>query len=140
VPKIAASARARHDQAGLSRILQQLRDDDPNASKAIALAAVYDADIINATVLECLREYVLADPVLTNLVDVSRLREADPETQRAALGEIRAGLRRVVSQAHRYRCKNCGYVTSELLWQCPSCRAWETVSPSVQLSFPSFVS
>ncbi|MEE4184482.1 MAG: lipopolysaccharide assembly protein LapB [Gammaproteobacteria bacterium] len=140
VPKLAASARARNDQSGFSRILQQLRDADPSASKAIALAAVYDADIVNPTVLECLRDYVLADPVLTNLVDVSRLREESPQVQHAALEEIRAGLRRVVSQAHRYRCKNCGYVTSELLWQCPSCRAWETVSPAVQLSFPSFVS
>jgi len=140
VPKIAASARARNDQSGLTRVLEQLRDADPNASKAIALAAVYDADIVNATVLACLRDYVLDDPVLTNLVDVSRLRADDAEAQRAALDEIRTGLRRVVSQAHRYRCKSCGYVTSELLWQCPSCRAWETVSPSVQLSFPSFVS
>lgn len=139
VPRLAACARERDDEHALSASLQQLREDDPAAGKAIALAAVYDIQIANDTVLECLRDYVLEDPVLTNLVDVSRLRDIDPEAQRRALEEIRSGLQRVVSQAHRYRCRHCGYISSELLWQCPSCRNWETVSPAVQLSFPSFV-
>lgn len=139
VPRFAESARALDQQNALSEALEALREQDPSAGKAIALAAIYDERIVNATVLECLREMVLADPVLVNLVDVSVLESGDIESQQAALERIRSGLVRVVSQNHRYQCRNCGYVSSELLWQCPSCRSWETVTPSVRLNFSSLV-
>lgn len=28
-----------------------------------------------------------------------------------------------------YRCMNCGYQSNKLLWNCPSCRRWETIKP-----------
>jgi len=140
VPKLAESCRETGEQGHLSHSLEKLLASDPNAGKAIGLATVYDPRIVNPAALSCLRDFVLADPVLSNLVDLDGLREGGPEQAAKALARIREGLSRVVSQGHRYRCRECGYISSELLWQCPSCRNWETVSPSMSLDFSTFVS
>lgn len=140
VPKLAECCRATGEQGHLTASLEKLLQKDPHASKAIGLATVYDRRIINTRALECLRDFVLADPVLSNLADMSTLQEGDDENQRVALERIREGLAKVVSEGHRFRCRECGYVSSEMLWQCPSCRCWECVSPSIELSFSTFVS
>ncbi len=139
VPKLAECCRATGEQGHLSRELEKLLQNVPGAGKAIGLAAVYDPRIVNATALQCLQDFVLSDKVLSNLVDMAGLNEGDEATRRQALQRIREGLGKVVSQGHRYRCRECGYISSELLWQCPSCRNWESVSPSVELNFSTFV-
>ncbi|OOF58997.1 lipopolysaccharide assembly protein LapB [Rodentibacter myodis] len=34
-----------------------------------------------------------------------------------------------IKQSAAYRCTNCGYQIHKLLWNCPSCRHWETIKP-----------
>ncbi|OOF47296.1 lipopolysaccharide assembly protein LapB [Rodentibacter trehalosifermentans] len=34
-----------------------------------------------------------------------------------------------IKQSAAYRCSNCGYQVHKLLWNCPSCRHWETIKP-----------
>ncbi|MDX1606363.1 MAG: lipopolysaccharide assembly protein LapB [Candidatus Competibacterales bacterium] len=41
---------------------------------------------------------------------------------------FRAG-RRMLDGAARYRCGQCGLVSTTLMWQCPSCKHWETIAP-----------
>jgi lipopolysaccharide biosynthesis regulator YciM len=140
IPRLAASCRALDDQALMSASLTKLRKKDSRAGKAIALAAIHDPDIRNETALQCLWEYVAEDPVLAQLVDLESLGKADAESRQQAIGRVRAGLAALISATHRYRCNECGYVTSQLLWQCPSCRSWETVMPVEQLSLTSPIS
>jgi lipopolysaccharide biosynthesis regulator YciM len=140
IPRLAASCRALDDQALMSASLSKLRKKDPLAGKAIALAAIHDSDIVNETALQCLWEYVSEDPVLAQLVDIESLGKADTGSRQQAIGRVRAGLAALISATHRYRCNECGYITSQLLWQCPSCRSWETVMPVEQLSLMSPIS
>ena len=64
----------------------------------------------------------------------------DPAVRAETMARIREALNRIASQSARYRCTECGYATSELLWQCPSCREWETVVPAQQLALGSVLS
>lgn len=134
VPQLAASCRAIDAQPMLTTILAELRNRGPEYSRAIALATVYDPAIVNQTALECLTEYIVADPILSDLVSVEQLQDEDAG---AVLQRIRGGLGRLFPPSHRYSCTQCGYLTSQMLWQCPSCRSWESVVPAVQISFSS---
>lgn len=33
------------------------------------------------------------------------------------------------SRYNSYRCKQCGYFASEIMWKCPQCRKWDTIIP-----------
>ncbi len=137
VPRLAESCRAIDDQALFSKCLEKLQSSGGEAGKAIALAAIYDPHIQNFTALNCLRDYLLADPMLSNIVAVDQLQMSDPEELSVVLERIRKGLGRLFPPSHRYSCTECGYLSSQLLWQCPSCRSWETVSPADKFSFSS---
>ena len=34
-----------------------------------------------------------------------------------------------IKQNFGYRCSNCGYQTHKLMWNCPSCKQWESIKP-----------
>lgn len=34
-----------------------------------------------------------------------------------------------LKQTFKYRCHHCGFQSHKLIWQCPSCRHWETLTP-----------
>ncbi len=140
VPRLAESCRALDDQPLLSEALQQLRESSASADKAIALAAIHDTRIVNEVAIECLWNYVTGDKVLAQLIDAETLSKVEPSGRREALERVRSGLSTLISATHRYRCNECGYVTSSLLWQCPSCRSWETVVPVERLSLTSPIS
>ncbi|MGI9291132.1 MAG: lipopolysaccharide assembly protein LapB [Gammaproteobacteria bacterium] len=137
VPRLAESCRGLEDQDLLTTSLNKLRKKDPLASKAIALAAIHDDTIQNETALECLWDYIADDRILSKLVDIESVRQRDPAARSEAITRVRSGLAALISSTHRYRCNNCGYITSQLLWQCPSCRQWDTVVPVEQLSLTS---
>jgi lipopolysaccharide biosynthesis regulator YciM len=137
VPRLAESCRAIDDQEQLSKILRALRSRGAEVSRTIALAVIYDQHIVNTEALESLRDYLLADPILSNLIATEQLKQLQPAELQEWLQRTRAGLGRLFPAGHRYRCTECGYLSSQLLWQCPSCRSWETVSPAAQFSFSS---
>jgi lipopolysaccharide biosynthesis regulator YciM len=31
---------------------------------------------------------------------------------------------------HRYRCKECGFISDEITWRCPSCKEWDSILSS----------
>lgn len=137
VPRLAASCRADESDKQMSRFLKSLIKNHPETRQAIAMAVVYDPEIDNSVALQCLRDYVLTDSTLADLVDVEHLEHGDDESKRAALERIRAGLRNIAAKGPRYRCRQCGFSSREQLWQCPSCRSWETVAPIGQVSLSS---
>jgi lipopolysaccharide biosynthesis regulator YciM len=140
VPWLAESCRELDDQALLTDSLHKLCKKEPLAGKAIALAAIHDNKIQNQTALDCLWDYISEDRILAQLVDIDALQEADADSRQEVIGRVRAGLAALISSTNRYRCNECGYITSQLLWQCPSCRNWETVVPVEQLSLTSPIS
>lgn len=140
IPSLAESCRQLDDQALLSTILTELREKDALASKVIAMAAIHDRHIQNVVALECLWDYISADKILAQLVGADQLAESTQEERMEAVTRVRQGLATLFSATHRYRCNECGYVTSLPLWQCPSCRSWETVVPVGTLSLTSPIS
>jgi lipopolysaccharide biosynthesis regulator YciM len=137
IPRLATSCRAEGAQKKFSRFLEGVLQKDPDALRAVAMATVHDAEIDDPVALECLRNYILSDSTLAGLVDVEHLEHSDDQTRRNALERIRTGLRRIAERGPRYQCNQCGFSSREQLWQCPSCRAWETVRAVEQLSFSS---
>lgn len=139
LPRLAASCRAADRGGKFSAAVQRLVDKDPEAKRSIAVAVVHDAGIDDPLALKCLYEFVEADSTLAELVDLRQIERADPEEWHQALERIRDALRQVAGRSARYRCENCGYATGALLWQCPGCRAWETVVPVERLNYSSFL-
>lgn len=88
---------------------------------------------------ECVEEYMLNEPILAEFIDLQTVHEASSEDGQFALDKVRLALGKLASTIPRYRCKECGFSSQRLLWQCPSCRDWETQRPFTTISFDSLL-
>lgn len=123
----------------LERDLHMLLDRKPEMSTDIAYTAIVN-DIGGIGVIdECVERYMLSEPTLTDFIDLQRMDQADPAQREAALAKVRAALSRLAGSTPRYKCTECGFSSQRLLWQCPSCKNWETQRPSTRVQFDSLL-
>jgi lipopolysaccharide biosynthesis regulator YciM len=117
----------------------QLAKNDPVANGAIAYAAVLNELNRSPKLAETIIRFIADNEVLNRLVELSVLETGEPEQQAQALARISSGLRMLALSTARYRCGNCGYGSQRFIWQCPSCKLWETVRPVQRLQLESAV-
>ena len=131
------NAEAKTDQ--LEKTLRSLLTKMPEMKTNIAYTAIVNniggIDIID----ECVEAYMLNEPTLIEFVDLQSVDNATGVNRRSALAKVRAALSKLAATIPRYQCKECGFSSQRLLWQCPSCRGWETQRPFTTVSFDSLL-
>lgn len=78
---------------------------------------------------------MLDEPTLGEFVDLQKLSMAEEATHDTALAKVRGALSKLARTTPRYQCQECGFSSQRLLWQCPSCRNWETQRPAARVQF-----
>ena len=130
----------RDDDEGLDEALREVAAERDAAREEIARAALHHPDVRSPFVDQCVRDYVLADDVLKGFLDTQALLgHEDPEFADAAFERLRVALAKLAQTTPRYRCSQCGYSSRQLLWQCPSCRSWESLRPVEKVRFDSLL-
>ena len=135
LPEIVAIYTSEGQLAELERALKTLIEKHPEMRSLIAYTAIVN-DIGGIPVIdECVEHYMLNEPTLAEFIDLQRLAEDDPEKDDSVLAKIRKALSQLASATPRYQCQECGFSSQRLLWQCPSCRNWETQRPASRVQF-----
>lgn len=123
----------------LESSLRALLVNNPKMKKDVAYTAIVN-DIGGVSIIdECVEEYMLSEPTLAEFIDLQTVHEASGKDDRAALAKVRAALSKLAATIPRYQCKECGFSSQRLLWQCPSCRDWETQRPFTTVSFDTLL-
>jgi len=139
LPRLVAIYREQGALADLDTSLKALVQANPAIKKDIAYTAVVN-DIGEIPVIdECVEEYIANEPTLTAFVDSQVLAIEDSESRHKALARVRQGLSKLARSTPRYQCKECGFSSQRLLWQCPSCKDWETQRPFASVQFDSLL-
>ncbi len=84
---------------------------------------------------ECVENYLLDEPTLSEFVDLHQFSQGNGAQQSEALSKVRGALSKLAMASPRYQCQECGFSSQRLLWQCPSCRNWETQRPASRVQF-----
>lgn len=134
LPEIVAIYEREGATAELELALESLLKKHPDMSTLVAYTAIVN-DIGGIPVIDaCVEDYMLNEPTLGEFVDLQRLTGPD-QTDATALAKIRKALCKLASATPRYQCQECGFSSQRLLWQCPSCRNWETQRPASRVQF-----
>ena len=134
LPEIVRSIRVKTSR-GTRAALQGMLDKNPEMISLVAYTAIVN-DIGGIPVIdECVEQYMLNEPTLAEFVDLHDLAQADSTSQAEALQKIRSALAKLAAATPRYQCRECGFSSQRLLWQCPSCRNWETQRPASRVQF-----
>ena len=115
----------------LEKALEAMLKKNPEMSPLVALTAIIN-DIHDIAVIDdCVEKYLLNEPTLREFVDMQNLSNGDD----SGYSRIRKALSKLASSTPRYQCQECGFSSQKLVWQCPSCRAWETQRPAARVQF-----
>ena len=139
LPRVVGIYRDEGSTGPLEKTLAGLIRKDPAIKKEIAYAAVVNNIGGIEVVDECVEDYILNEPTLREFVDVQQLAADSDEARRKALTKVRAGLSKLAAMTPRYQCRECGFSSQRLLWQCPSCKDWETQRPFASVQFDSLL-
>jgi len=135
LPEIVATYRTEGSMSGLDGALKKMLDKNPEMSTLVAYTAIVN-DIEGVPIIdECVERYMLEEPTLAEFVDLQQLTAVDDGEQDSALQKVRRALSKLASATPRYQCQECGFSSQRLLWQCPSCRNWETQRPASRVQF-----
>ncbi len=135
LPEIVAIYERENATAELESALRSMLKNNPDMNSLVAYTAIVN-DIGGISVIDaCVEQYMLNEPTLSEFVDLQQLSSANPESNEQALAKIRRALSKLATATPRYQCQECGFSSQRLLWQCPSCRNWETQRPVSRVQF-----
>lgn len=139
LPKLIAIHEREGSLDDLERDLRTMLQKHPEMATHVAYTAIVN-DIGGIRVIdECVERYMLDDPMLTEFIDLQAVHGGDPADRESALARVRAALSKLSAATPRYKCTECGFSSQRLLWQCPSCKNWETQRPAARVQFDSLL-
>ena len=121
-------------ESGLEPLLNEVTDT-PEGLRGIALAVIRDPQIAHPAAIDCLGRFIEQQPILRDLAGAGVPASAAADVRREAIGRVRKALHQLARAGTNYQCADCGYYSSALQWQCPGCRAWDTVRAADRLLF-----
>ncbi len=131
-----------HEREGslreLERALETMLKKNPEVKTDVAYTAIVNNIGGIGIIDECVEEYMLNEQTLADFIDLNQMQNGG-EDRAAALNKIRMALSKLSETTPRYRCKECGFSSRKLLWQCPSCKDWETQRPAARVRFDSLL-
>lgn len=139
LPQVVEIHREENSMGQLEKHLRSMLEKHPELAKDLAYTAIVNDIGDIAVVDDCVEQYMLNEPTLAEFIDLQQL-SGDNDTERqAVLGKVRAALSKLAASTPRYRCTECGFSSQRLLWQCPSCKNWETQRPVANVQFDSLL-
>ena len=131
LPEIVAIYERENAIDELEKAFRTMLKKNPEMSTLVAYTAIVN-DIGGIPVIdECVEKYLLNEKTLSEFIDIQRATDGDD----AAMARVRKALSNLASSTPRYQCQECGFSSQKLLWQCPSCRSWETQRPASRVQF-----
>ncbi|MEQ8207890.1 MAG: lipopolysaccharide assembly protein LapB [Woeseia sp.] len=132
-----------HNEEGtieqLQKTLQAMLEEYPETGKDVAYTAIVNNIGGIAVIDDCVEHYMLNEPTLTEFVDLRQFAAGDDGARKMALDRVRAALSKMAASTPRYQCHECGFSSQRLLWQCPSCKNWETQRPFTRVQFDTLL-
>ena len=134
LPEIVAIYTRENEVDELERALKGMLAKNPQMASLVAYTAIVN-DIGGIPVIdECVEQYMLNEPTLGEFVELQQLSDEKGKTD-SRFARVRGALSKLAAATPRYQCQECGFSSQRLLWQCPSCRDWETQRPASRVQF-----
>ena len=135
LPEIVATYEKDGSTSGLDKVLRSMLDKNPDMRSLVAYTAIVNNLTDIPIIDECVKNYLLDEPTLSEFVDLHIFSQGNGAKQSEALSKVRSALSKLAAATPRYQCQECGFSSQRLLWQCPSCRNWETQRPASRVQF-----
>ena len=119
--------------------LNSVINQKPKISNLIAYTALASNIEYSKSIDNCIEDYIRSDEALSEFINVNDIFQSELDIKESSIKKIKHGLMVLANNNPRYQCNECGFSSQKLLWQCPSCKAWETQRPFLSVKFDSLL-
>lgn len=119
--------------------LNSVINQKPKISNLIAYTALASNIEYSKSIDNCIEDYIRSDEALSEFINVNNIFQSELNIKDSSIKKIKHGLMVLANNNPRYQCNECGFSSQKLLWQCPSCKAWETQRPFLSVKFDSLL-
>ena len=113
----------------VSKMLRRVCNRKSSIKEHLALLAIMNLDIDETIIMQSLHEYLSNELYFSELLSFNNMESISELISKELIDKIRVKLNQRSKNRFKYLCKNCGYKTIKLSWQCPTCRSWESSGP-----------
>ena len=113
----------------VSKMIKEVCDKKSSVKEHLALLAIMNLDIDEKFIMQSLNEFLSNELYFSELLNFNDMKSISELMSKELINNIRVKLNQRSKNKFKYLCKNCGYKTIKLSWQCPTCRSWESFDP-----------
>jgi len=128
-----------NDLQEFDKKLNSVINQKPKISNLIAYTALASNIEYSKSIDNCIEDYIRSDEALSEFINVNDIFQSELDIKDSSIKKIKHGLMVLANNNPRYQCNECGFSSQKLLWQCPSCKAWETQRPFLSVKFDSLL-
>ena len=128
-----------NDLQEFDKKLNSVIKQKPKISNLIAYTALASNIEYSKSIDNCIEDYIRSDEALSEFINVNDIFQSELDIKDSSIKKIKHGLMVLANNNPRYQCNECGFSSQKLLWQCPSCKAWETQRPFLSVKFDSLL-
>tara|TARA_Y100000588_G_scaffold200070_1_gene213801 strand:- start:2282 stop:3451 length:1170 start_codon:yes stop_codon:yes gene_type:complete len=119
-----------NDQLNLvSEMIKEICEKRSNIKEHLALLAIMNLNIDEKIIIDSLYEFLSNQLYFSELLHFNKMESISELVSKDLINNIRVKINHDSMNKFKYLCKNCGYKTIKLSWQCPTCRSWELSTP-----------
>ncbi|MBI79607.1 MAG: hypothetical protein VYC50_06060 [Pseudomonadota bacterium] len=118
-----------------SDYINQLVSKDGNTEYYLAYSSIINQLSTDKNLYKYVLSFYTNHDLISEFIDLDYFSSISFDKQINKISNISNILRKIALESSRYCCTVCGYGAKRIIWQCPSCKQWETVMPKQIIEF-----
>ena len=129
LPDLITKAKDKGQIIHVNEMIQEIYNGPSGTKEHLALLAIMNLNIDEKIIMQSLYEFLSNELYFSELLNFNNMESITELISNELINNIRVKLNKKSKNKFKYLCKNCGYKTIKLSWQCPTCRSWESSIP-----------
>ena len=129
LPDLITKAKDKGQIIHVNEMIQEIYNGPSGTKEHLALLAIMNLNIDEKIIMQSLYEFLSNELYFSELLNFNNMESITELISAELINNIRVQLNKKSKNKFKYLCKNCGYKTIKLSWQCPTCRSWESSIP-----------
>lgn len=129
LPDLIATAKQNGHINQVNGMMRGICNKSSKVKEHLALLAIMNLNLDDKIIMQSLHEFLSNELYFSELLRFNEMKSISELVSKELINNIRVKLNQKSMNKFKYLCKNCGYKTIKLSWQCPTCRNWESSTP-----------
>ena len=129
LPKLFKLSKDSNEEDKVTSAIEEIIKENPIVNESLAHLSIMNLELDQKIITTSFIEYISKQIYYKEIIKFNETSFTATINNQDFISNLRQSLHKTTKNNYKYTCKNCGYKTIALSWQCPTCRDWESANP-----------